>query len=97
MALWYCRGCTAAYAVGLKACPQCGASDPVRRRDDLPRVVDAEASTTSSAVGPAENLTTGEVTPAGQPLPEIPAEADAVELEPTPPARASRRRKASGG
>jgi len=27
MALWVCRQCTAAYAVGLTACPQCGSTD----------------------------------------------------------------------
>lgn len=27
MALWICRQCTAAYAVGLPACPQCGSSE----------------------------------------------------------------------
>jgi len=27
--LWICRGCTAAYAVGAPACPQCGGSDYV--------------------------------------------------------------------
>lgn len=31
MTLWYCRSCTAAYAVGLKECPQCGAADPSRQ------------------------------------------------------------------
>jgi hypothetical protein len=27
MALWYCCGCTAAYAVGLPQCPQCGSTE----------------------------------------------------------------------
>jgi hypothetical protein len=27
MALWICGSCTAAYAVGLAACPQCGATE----------------------------------------------------------------------
>lgn len=31
MALWYCRNCTATYAVGLEKCPQCGAADPSRQ------------------------------------------------------------------
>jgi hypothetical protein len=29
MALWICRGCTAAFAVGASACPQCGGTDHV--------------------------------------------------------------------
>lgn len=31
MTLWHCRSCTAAYAVGLDKCPQCGAADPSRQ------------------------------------------------------------------
>lgn len=31
MTLWHCRSCTAAYAVGLAKCPQCGAADPSRQ------------------------------------------------------------------
>lgn len=27
MALWICRGCTAAYAVGAPACPHCGSTE----------------------------------------------------------------------
>lgn len=96
MALWYCTECTAAYAVGLKACPQCGANDPaaqpVRELE-----VDAEASAELAGAGPAENLATGEVTPAGQPLPEIPPEADATPLAPTALAAPARRRKKANG
>jgi hypothetical protein len=29
VALWICRGCTAAYAVGAPACPQCGGTEYV--------------------------------------------------------------------
>lgn len=27
MALWHCAACTAAYAVGLERCPQCGSTE----------------------------------------------------------------------
>ena len=36
MALWYCAGCTAAYAVGLAACPQCGSTDYTE--DTMPKI-----------------------------------------------------------
>lgn len=32
--LWYCNGCTAAYAVGLNHCPQCGQSS--EKPSDVP-------------------------------------------------------------
>lgn len=39
MALWVCAGCTAAYAVGLPACPQCGGTD--YREDSMPNITSA--------------------------------------------------------
>jgi len=29
MALWICKGCTAAYSVGASCCPQCGSTKSV--------------------------------------------------------------------
>lgn len=39
MALWICRGCTAAYSVGAPACPQCGSTDHTEEgQDDMPKI-----------------------------------------------------------
>lgn len=35
MALWVCRGCTAAYAPGVPRCPQCGVNDPIEEAEQL--------------------------------------------------------------
>lgn len=35
MALWVCRGCTAAYAPGAPRCPQCGVDDPIEEAEQL--------------------------------------------------------------
>ena len=36
MSLWVCRSCTAKYAVGLTACPQCGSSN--HAEDSMPKI-----------------------------------------------------------
>lgn len=89
MALWYCRTCTAAYAVGLKACPQCGSSDHATRPEDVRREVPGVVEEMNGPPGPAVNALTGEETPAGEPLPDIPAEAS--------PAKRTRARKDRSG
>lgn len=33
MALWICKECTAAYAVGLPACPQCGSTTHTTKQE----------------------------------------------------------------
>lgn len=83
MPTWKCKGCGCQYAAGLEACPQCGrAADwPVRGRWRRMR----------GKPGPAENVENGEVTPAGEPLPEIP-DADAGQK----PARKAAKRAAAG-
>lgn len=37
MATWECRECTALYAPGAPACPQCGTNDPVKEAEQLQR------------------------------------------------------------
>lgn len=44
MALWYCPTCTAAYAVGLARCPQCGADDHLDNADDLAPTTQARSA-----------------------------------------------------
>ena len=43
MALWLCRGCTAAFAVGLPACPQCGGTD--HEEEHMPKISRASGVT----------------------------------------------------
>jgi len=38
MVLWLCSACTAGYAVGLAACPQCGSTDHVEEGQDMPKI-----------------------------------------------------------
>ena len=38
MALWVCTGCTAAYSVGARCCPQCGSTDYVEEGQDMPKI-----------------------------------------------------------
>lgn len=38
MALWICRSCTAAYAVGLAACPQCGGTEHDEENEHMAKI-----------------------------------------------------------
>jgi len=38
MALWICSGCTAAYAVGLAACPQCGGTEYEQEYEHMAKI-----------------------------------------------------------
>jgi hypothetical protein len=38
MALWYCLRCTAGYAVGLAACPQCGAVEHEEEHEHMAKI-----------------------------------------------------------
>lgn len=73
--LWYCKACTAAYAPAVR-CPNCGSTDHTDRPPeadlvgDRGRRVAGESAELDGEPGPAENVDTGEVTPAGEPLPE---------------------------
>ena len=43
MALWVCGDCSAAYAVGIPACPQCGGTDYTE--DGVPKITTAAGIT----------------------------------------------------
>lgn len=70
MALWVCTACTAAYAVGLPCCPQCGSTDH-QEDHQMPKITRAGAS-----YEPGRG-------PAGQPVP--PAEEDTAAADPAAP------------
>jgi hypothetical protein len=39
MALWVCKGCTAAYSVGAPRCPQCGSTDHAEEEEqNMPKI-----------------------------------------------------------
>lgn len=44
MALWYCTSCTAGYAVGLTACPQCGATEHEEEHEHMAKITSAGPS-----------------------------------------------------
>ncbi len=44
MALWYCLRCTAGYAVGLAACPQCGATEHEQEHEHMAKITSAGPS-----------------------------------------------------
>lgn len=92
MALWYCPSCTAGYAVGLAACPQCGATD----HEEEPPV--AKINREGPSYEPGKNPNGEPETPAaaqpqaaGEPGPQLatpPQAADGAPNEPeteTPP------------
>jgi hypothetical protein len=46
MAAWVCKSCTAVYAVGLAACPQCGATEHGEEgQDDMPKISKGDGPT----------------------------------------------------
>ncbi|MFD5245003.1 hypothetical protein ACFWIW_10690 [Amycolatopsis sp. NPDC058340] len=86
MATWECRECTALYAPGAPACPQCQANDPIQETEQLQRELETMPKITVHG-GPS-NADTGEGMPeAVVPDSETeapPAEAPAVEEKPEP-------------
>lgn len=73
MALWYCTGCGAAYAVGLPRCPQCQATE--HEENPVPKISKASGVTFEPSADPATE-------PAASA--EVPAAA--AEAAPEPPA-----------
>jgi len=85
MTLWACLGCSAAYAVGLPGCPQCGSSDAVEE-GTMPKISKAHGPTygeqdpARAVVEPAEQVAdetlAAEASPAGEtetgPAPDSP-------------------------
>nr|PPQ57143.1 hypothetical protein C5F59_10950 [Streptomyces sp. QL37] len=53
MALWVCRGCTAAYSVGAPRCPQCSSTDwREEGEDDMPKITVHGGATNADAPEP---------------------------------------------
>lgn len=52
MSLWLCRQCTAAYAVGLPACPQCASTD--YQEDHMPKISRASGVTYEDGHAPED-------------------------------------------
>lgn len=84
MALWECRSCTAAYAPGLPACPQCTATDPIREDEQLRRENEEMAKIT--VAGGASDAVTGE----GIPEPVETTEDETTEVPVAPDANAKK-------
>lgn len=60
MALWICRSCTAAYAVGLTACPQCGATEYDEEWETMPKISKGDGPTWEPAPGSETDAETAE-------------------------------------
>lgn len=52
MALWVCRGCTAAYSVGAPRCPQCGSTERREEGEDMAKVTVHGGATNADAPEP---------------------------------------------
>ena len=87
MALRVCADCTAAYAVGLLRCPQCGSTD--HQEDSMPKITRAGVSYEpgrepgSAAAPAAENA---DVATPGSEVPDAAAAAAAAQPGPEGPA-----------
>lgn len=91
MALWQCAACTAAYAVGLPRCPQCGSPEREEEEAKVPKITRSGVSYEPGREpdGPDEHPGTGsEMEAAGHPAdgsasPEVSSEpADDSHAEP---------------
>lgn len=51
MTLWVCTACTAAYAVGLKECPQCGSAQYVEEGQQVPKITAHEGPSIAGVTG----------------------------------------------
>jgi hypothetical protein len=78
MALWYCLRCTAGYAVGLAACPQCGAAEHEEEHEHMAKITSAgpsyepgkdpnetPAEPGTADAGPVDETGADETTPGG--------------------------------
>lgn len=82
MSLWICKDCTAAYAVGLPACPQCGSTTHTTK-DDLERAMPKISrsggpsyETAPADAQPTETAAAPETEPEAPPAPAKSAKAD---------------------
>lgn len=97
MALWYCLRCTAGYAVGLAACPQCGATEHEEEHEHMAKITSAGVSYEPGKdpnEPPADTAPAGESTETEAPetggagveaSAQAPADGDGHELPPPPP------------
>lgn len=86
MALNECRGCTTAFAVGLRACPHCRSTDFVEQGQDMPKITAHGGPSNAADPGPELTASTGAViatSGAWADEPE-PADTDTVEEESSP-------------
>lgn len=95
MALWYCHGCTAAYAVGLPQCPQCGSKN-YSEEEPMPHITAAGGSSVSPEQVEAEQAAaahahqaTAEAAPVAAPDPAAETRPEAETPTPEPPPAAA--------
>jgi hypothetical protein len=84
MSLWVCRQCTAAFAVGLPACPQCGGTEYTEDWN-MPKITGEGLSVEQPPQAPAEPAP---ALPAAGTAPEpvgVPAPAAEPDPAPEPP------------
>lgn len=55
MAGWFCRDCTAAYAVDAPVCPQCGATDPIKEDEQIMPKITVHGGATNAATDEPDN------------------------------------------
>jgi len=101
MSTWECRECTAAYAPGAPACPQCGTNDPIKEaeqlekeREQMPKITVHGGPSNADAEEPAE-VEAAAVTDEAEADTAEAAEAvepGPVEEKPKPASRAGRRK-----
>lgn len=83
MAAWVCLSCTAVYAVGLAACPQCGAID--HEEDSMPKISKGDGPSYEPGHSPAGDvLDVADAEPAGDPEPAAPGADPDPEPAPAP-------------
>lgn len=95
MALQVCAGCSAAFAVGLSVCPQCGSTD-WSEENPMPKItVHGGATNDAEPTGDAESTAVPE-TPEEESSPgnssETSSEKPPTSVEPKTPSRRSRAR-----
>lgn len=81
MALWWCAGCSAAFAVGLSACPQCGSTSHTEE-EPMPKITVHGGPSNDADPGRAEWI--GEAGPELLDVPDGATVLPTAEEEPSP-------------
>ena len=81
MAAWVCTSCTAVYAVGLAACPQCGGTEHGEEGQEMPKISKGDGPSYEPGHGPSEAAA---VEAPSEPQPEVEQEPEAPDVEPDP-------------